>query len=181
MGRGPQRIVPVRDVGQPIRDLLRCGMLMGDQPPNNSGSNRAATPCASASARRRIVHALLLVVPLGFAAKFGLPSWLPGPVGRWSLLYGAAVCYEVFWVLVAALLAPRARSASIALGVLLATCLLEFLQLVHTPALDALRRTYWGAALLGNGFDWLDFPHYVIGCALGALLRQRLCRPSPAG
>jgi len=117
-----------------------------------------------------LICALAVVTPLGFAAKFVLPLWLPGAAGRWCLLYGAAVLYEVFWVLVLRLFAPRWSPARCAAIVLAITCALEFLQLVRVPWLVALRRTFVGAALLGNGFDWWDFPHYAIGCVAGAIV-----------
>jgi hypothetical protein len=39
-----------------------------------------------------------------------------------------------------------------------------------------LRGTFLGAALLGTTFDWWDFPHYVIGCAIGIVLAKLLDR-----
>jgi len=129
--------------------------------------------------RIRAAIALLLVTPAGFLTKFALPAWLGGAAGRWCNLYGAAVLYEVFWVLVLAVLSPRLGPRRSATGVFLATCVLEFLQRWHAPWLDDLRRTFLGAALLGNGFDWLDFPHYALGSALGGALAWRLRRETP--
>jgi hypothetical protein len=123
---------------------------------------------------RRLVLALAIVTPVGFATKFWLPGWLPEPAGRWCLLYGAAVLYEIFWVLLLALVWPRLTVWRNAAIVFLVTCILECLQLVRAGWLTAVRGTFLGAALLGNGFDLWDFPHYLAGSAMGALLLARL-------
>lgn len=55
----------------------------------------------------------------------------------------------------------------------LAICLVvEFSQLVHFPALDALRRTTAGHLALGSGFDPRDFAAYAAG-VLAAVLLER--------
>ena len=63
---------------------------------------------------------------------------------------------------------PRWRAA-----VALAFCsVVEFSQLVHFPALDALRRTTAGHLALGSGFDPRDFAAYAAG-VLAAVLLER--------
>lgn len=150
--------------------------------PAAESDNPASTAVARFVAhwRKRAILALVLVTPLGFATKFALPGWFPGPFGIWCRLYGAAVLYEVFWVLVLTAVAPRLAAWRAGGWVALATCFLEFSQSWHDPGLDALRRTFVGAALLGNGFDWWDFPHYALGSAAGALLVRRLRGALPA-
>ena len=49
------------------------------------------------------------------------------------------------------------------------TCLLEFMQLWQPSWLMQLRATRIGAALLGSGFSWSDFPPYFIGGVIGFL------------
>lgn len=131
---------------------------------------------ASGNEHHRLAVALAVVIPLGLVTKFVLPDVLPAVAGRWCLLYGAAVLYEVFWVLVVRWLAPGWSAMRCGAVVFVITCALEFLQLVRVDWLDALRRTFIGAALLGNGFDWWDFPHYVLGSAAGMWLVRRLAR-----
>lgn len=116
---------------------------------------------------RRTFHLLVLValVPLGFWVKFGVN----GPPAAWCHLYGAAVLYEVFWILLLGLVAPRLGAMRCALVVLAATCLLECLQLWHPATLEAVRGTLLGAALVGTTFDPWDFPHYLLGSLAGAL------------
>ena len=107
----------------------------------------------------RIVVVLCAVVPAGFALKF----LYHGPGAVWAHRYGAAILYEVFWVLVLRLFARGVSPRAAATGVFGATCLLEVLQLWHPAPLTAVRNTFPGAVLLGTTFDPLDFPHYVRG------------------
>lgn len=116
--------------------------------------------------RGRLILAIAAVVPVGLAVKF----CVPGAVGRWCNLYGAAILYEILWVLVLRLLMPRLSPLACGAIVFVVTCALEFLQLWHLPALQAVRSTFLGAALLGSSFDAWDFVYYVIGSALGILI-----------
>ena len=71
-----------------------------------------------------------------------------------------------------AAVAPAIRLASRA-AVALAICFaVEFSQLIHLPALDALRRTTAGHLALGSGFDPRDFAAYAAG-VLAAVLLER--------
>jgi hypothetical protein len=113
---------------------------------------------------------LLIVVPLGFGLKY-----YSGPGFSWCNLHGAGVLYEVFWCLVAFFFFPGRKSIPyIAAVVFVGTCVLEFLQLWHPPLLELVRSFHVGAWLIGNGFDWFDFPHYAIGCGLGYLIMKKM-------
>lgn len=48
----------------------------------------------------------------------------------------------------------------------------EFSQLYHVPALDAIRRTRAGHLVLGSGFDPRDFAAYAAGLLAAALLER---------
>jgi hypothetical protein len=125
--------------------------------------------------RWRIVLALLAVTAFGLAMKF-----YPGPGRWWVNDFGpASVAYEVFFMLLVLLLVPRREAVTpIAVGVCVATCLLELLQLWQPPWLQAVRRQFFGAALLGTTFSWWDLPAYPIGCTLGWFLLRWLIRRS---
>ena len=117
--------------------------------------------------RARVVRtavSLAAVVPAGFYAKL-----YRGPGAHWVNDSFAAVFYEVFWCLVLSLLLPAWSGRRIALAVLAATCALEFMQLWHPPLLEYLRSFTLGGALLGNWFDWWDFPYYFLGSGVGWL------------
>ena len=121
-------------------------------------------------ARFKIVIGIIIVIPLGFGLKL-----YTGPFHAWCNLYGAAVLYEVFWCLAARLFFTKTRHVPvIAATVFVITCVLEVLQLWHPPLLEAVRSTFIGVTLIGNGFDWFDFPHYFIGCLAGFFLLKLL-------
>ncbi|NJL57328.1 DUF2809 domain-containing protein [bacterium] len=111
--------------------------------------------------RRIVLIALVATVPIGFACKY-YQGWLDW----WWNDYGAAIFYEIFWILLAVWLLPRTKPGAIALWVFAITCVLEILQLWHPAWLQAVRATLVGRLLLGTTFSWWDFPHYAIGCAL---------------
>ena len=114
---------------------------------------------------------LCLIVPLGFYTKF-----YNGPAAEWVHNSLGGVFYEIFWCLLAFWLFPRVAPATIAVSVLLGTCVLEFLQLWHPPFLEFLRGYFICRAVLGNSFTWSDFPYYSIGSALGWVWIKRLGR-----
>ena len=119
--------------------------------------------------RRSILLALLVVTPLGFATKL-----YSGPGAAWVGNYGGGLVYVVFWILVVLAIAPRLPPGRVAVGVLCVTCGLELLQLWRPPLLEAFRSTYLGRALVGSTFSWWDFPHYIVGCAVGVGLARIL-------
>lgn len=59
--------------------------------------------------------------------------------------------------------APRLQLRWRAAGALAVSFAVEFSQLVHFPAIDALRKTALGALALGSGFDPRDFAAYTAG------------------
>jgi hypothetical protein len=68
-----------------------------------------------------------------------------------------------------ALIWPRLAPGWVALGVLVATCLLEVLQLWQPAWLQAVRATLPGRLVLGSTFSPSDFWYYLIGAGLGWL------------
>ena len=112
--------------------------------------------------RLLIILSLIVVVPMGFYTKF-----YAGPGQVWISNSFGGMVYEVFWCLLIALLFPRYRSFGIALGVFLATCILEVLQLWSPPFLVALRAGFIGRTILGSVFSAWDFPYYLLGCLAG--------------
>jgi hypothetical protein len=117
-------------------------------------------------ALRRAVPAIAAIV---IAAAMGLYSkrLYHGPAAGWVHDSLGGVFYEIFWCLALSLALPRWRAARIALVVLIATCILEFLQLWHPPLLEWLRANFIGRTILGSYFDWTDFPYYFLGSAAG--------------
>ncbi len=113
---------------------------------------------------------ICIITPIGFWFKYyrGVGAW-------WFNDYGAGVLYVVFWCLFFHLIFCRKKNAlKIAVWVLVATCLLEVLQLWHAPFLQAIRAIYICGLLIGNTFVWLDLPHYVLGAVIGFFLIKLL-------
>jgi len=125
--------------------------------------------------RRRLLGAILVLVPLGVGTKF-----YGGPGAGWVQAHAGGVLYVVFWTLVVLGGWPRLSPWTAAGAVLVATSILEGLQLWQPPLLEAIRDTFVGHAVLGSTFSWADLPHYVVGAALGGGLGQAL-RPGDAG
>ena len=122
-------------------------------------------PMSSLSCRAspwKLLAALIMVIPLGFAAKL-----YEGPARAWVNDSLSGVFYEVFWCLLGALAFRRARARSISAAVLLGTSALEFTQLWHPPLLQRIRSTFIGVTVVGDTFVPSDFVYYAIGCVLG--------------
>jgi hypothetical protein len=120
------------------------------------------------------------------AATIALGLWVHhagnalGPVGR-DVLGDALWAAMMVWLVGA--VAPRARTLprrAVALGICVGV---ELSQLVHTPALDAVRQTTLGQLVLGSGFDPRDLAAYAIGVTAAALLERavlgRRAPPAP--
>ena len=89
----------------------------------------------------------------------------------WWRSCGGGIPYVVFWITFWFMIFPFRRSVLlISIFVTIFTCLLEFMQLWKPPWLTQIRATRFGAALLGSGFTWSDFPPYFIGGVVGYLI-----------
>lgn len=81
--------------------------------------------------------------------------------------------YVIFFVLVFSLVFPKAKPFFVVLGIVLATCGIEFLQLYDAPVLTNLRASRVGRLFLGTSFSWWDFPPYFAGGCAGYFLLRR--------
>ncbi len=118
-----------------------------------------------------LLVSMSLVASIGYVIRFAQTptfAWLNDALG--------SIAYEIFWILLIAFLTPRTSLQAIAVGVCLTTCGVEWLQLWHPPFLEAARATLAGRLILGNTFNWLDFPSYVIGSGLGWLWARSVQR-----
>ena len=109
-----------------------------------------------------LIASIIFIVPLGYIIRFA-----PGTENAWLYDAFGSVAYEIFWILLVALIAPKLSVLRIAFGVCIATCCLEFLQLWQPPFLQFARSTLPGRLILGNTFMWSDFPPYFVGSLLG--------------
>jgi hypothetical protein len=113
----------------------------------------------------------LLTLILGLLWRFvfiGLPPFLYKYGG--SMLWAAMI----YWI--AALLAPQTRPLKLAVICGVIATAVEFFKLVHTPALDAFRLTFWGKVLIGQFFYWSGILAYWIAIAAAGLADSALRR-----
>ena len=78
-----------------------------------------------------------------------------------------------WWI---AAIAPAVRPLQRAAVAIAFCCLVEFSQLYHAPALDAIRQTTAGSLALGSGFDPRDFAAYAAGVLAAVMLERRITR-----
>jgi len=112
--------------------------------------------------RKITLFFLLFIIPLGFYTKF-----YSGPAHVWVNNSLGGLLYEIFWCLIFFFIFPKANPIKIALWVFSITCTLEFLQLWHPPFLEFLRGNFIVRTILGNSFNWGDFPYYFVGSLVG--------------
>ncbi len=123
--------------------------------------------------RHRLIIHLLVLIPVGLAVKYALPE----PLAGWGMQYGAAILYEIFWILMLRLIFAGWSPLRCAVTVFFATSLLEMLQLWHPFWLEGLRSYFLGRVLLGTSFDPVDFVYYFVGSAAGFGYVRRLVKP----
>ena len=125
--------------------------------------------------RARLPHAALAVgtIVLGLVVHEGGAALALGPAAR-DVLGDALWAVMIVWWLGA--LAPAMRLATRG-GLALAICAaVELSQLLHTPPLDAARRTHVGRLVLGSGFDARDLAAYTAGVLAAVLLARAVAR-----
>ncbi|MEA5572069.1 DUF2809 domain-containing protein [Calothrix sp. UHCC 0171] len=119
--------------------------------------------------RLALFISIIVIVPFGYFVRFSQGLGLP-----WLQDFLGSVAYEIFWILLVAFLYRQASPQKIAIGVFLATCGIEFLQLWQPPFLQAVRSTLIGRLVLGNTFVWSDFIAYFVGSLAGWLWLRSL-------
>ncbi len=123
--------------------------------------------------RLLIILLLIVIVPIGFFTKF-----YSGPAQDWISNSVGGLFYEIFWCLVLYFLFSKTRILLLAMIVFLTTCFLEFMQLWHPSFLEYLRSNFIGRTILGNAFNWMDFPYYIVGSFLGYVLLKFISKIS---
>jgi hypothetical protein len=114
--------------------------------------------------------ALVLIVACGvvlraYGHKYGVPAF-------WVKYGGSALWAAMYFFFFALLFRSRPREQVLYIAVLICS-LIEFVKLVHTPALDVFRLTTAGAWTLGKVFSPWNFLAYGAGLA-GAYGLDRL-------
>ncbi len=117
------------------------------------------------STRKYILITISLLIPIGFATKY-----YSGAGSIWVNNYLGGIFYVAFFVLLVAIIKPDISKWLTVGSVVGVTCALETLQLWHPPLLEIMRSSFLGRSLLGNSFDWWDFPYYIIGGYVGYII-----------
>ena len=107
----------------------------------------------------------LVIIPIGFYTKF-----YEGSYQQWVQNSLGGVFYVIFWCLMASIFFPRVKPIKLTTIVVVITCLLEFSQLIQNPFLDSIRHNFIIRTIIGNSFNWLDFPYYFVGGIFGYLI-----------
>ena len=127
--------------------------------------------------RLALLAGIVCIIPFGYGVRFS--TALNAPLLQDIV---GSLAYQVLLMMVVAFIRPRLSLVKCAVGVLIASSAIEFLQLCKAPAFLAVQGTWLGRVILGNTFLCADFPPYAIGCALGWLalrvLRERFVTPS---
>jgi Protein of unknown function (DUF2809) len=124
--------------------------------------------------RLALLLSAIASVILGYAMRFH------GPGPEWFNDGFGSVAYEIFWIVLVLFCFPKVPPLWGAIGVLVATCALEVLQLWKAPFLASMRATLPGRLILGTTFNWGDFPAYSVGCSFGygwTVWLNRFCKP----
>lgn len=130
---------------------------------------------SSALSRRLICGALLAItVPVGLAWRFA-PLHLP----PFAYKYGGSALWAMglYWLL--AMLLPRARPITVALGAANVSIAVELFKLVRDPAIDHFRTTFTGKVLIGRYFTFGAIIAYLLAIACAALLDIGLLHARP--
>lgn len=94
-----------------------------------------------------------------FGYRLGLPFFL--------VKYGGSVLWGSMVFLLVGTIVPNVRSRAIWISVAIAL-IVEFIRLVHFPALDAFRTTQFGLLLLGRVFSLWNIVAYCVGIIIAA-------------
>lgn len=122
--------------------------------------------------RRSYGISLAVTLAMGVATQFAGGANL-----EWIARQLGGTFYVLLWIFLALTAFPKWRAPLVCVGALLATMLIECMQLWHPAWLDALRSTRPGRLLLGSSFDCMDFPYYGLGCLLGLVWTRWLTGP----
>ncbi|NUP09751.1 MAG: DUF2809 domain-containing protein [Polyangiaceae bacterium] len=115
--------------------------------------------------RALYVAAALVTIGVGLAVHLGgtfLPPSVRDVMGDalWAMMIA-------WWV---AALGPQLPPVTRSLAAVAICFAVELSQLVHTPGLDAVRRSAPGHWVLGSGFDPRDLAAYALGVAVAAVV-----------
>jgi hypothetical protein len=121
----------------------------------------------------RIKYAVLTALLIGAGLLMRSPLLgLPHAIAKYS---GSIIWGGMVYAAIACLL-PKQGALRTAITASVLSAAVEFSQLWHTPALDAVRSTTIGVLLIGRFFSWWDIVSYLIGTAAACLFDRLVLR-----
>jgi hypothetical protein len=117
--------------------------------------------------RRRAFFVALAFGTIGIGLLVHASDGALGPIARDVIGDALWAAMMLWWVSAVAPGAPLMARVAMAFAVCTGV---ELSQLIHAPALDAVRGTRLGHLVLGSGFDARDFAAYALGVITAALL-----------
>lgn len=111
------------------------------------------------------IISVLLFIAVGIATKF-----YSGPGYEFIHNHLGGTIYVVFWILLFSIIFPNYSTLKLSFWVFLATCAIEFTQLIQSPFLEKLRENFVIRALIGSTFNPFDFIWYLVGAVLGYIV-----------
>jgi len=111
--------------------------------------------------RKWTILSIIIVASVGILCNF-----YTGFLSFWVRNSFGGVLYEIFWCLIILFFFSKMQPIFIVTLTFIVTCILEFLQLIHTPCLEFFRGFIIGRLILGTSFSLLDIPYYFIGCTI---------------
>jgi hypothetical protein len=108
---------------------------------------------------------IIILIPIGLLTKV-----YSGIGSEFVSNYLGGVIYVVFFIVLASLVFPKSGPIKISIIVLCVTCLIEFSQLNHSPALELFRKNFIFRTLFGSTYNPFDFIWYFVGALAGLLV-----------
>ncbi|WHA42299.1 DUF2809 domain-containing protein [Agrobacterium larrymoorei] len=121
--------------------------------------------------RLLLLFAAMLVIAAGLTLRrYGYALGLSFAVVK----YGGSVLWGSMVYLLVATAFPSATRHRLAIGIACGIAIaVEFVRLIHFPALDAFRATSFGTLLLGRVFSLWNIACYLGGIGMVVLIRRR--------
>jgi hypothetical protein len=125
--------------------------------------------------RIRLLVGAVAVIVCGLCLRaFGYDVGLPFV----AVKYGGSVLWGAMVYLLLAAVFPSRWHGHEAYVASLVVVIVEFIRLIHFPALDAFRATTTGALLLGRVFSLWNIICYVVGIGAASFMTGRVWRAS---
>lgn len=115
--------------------------------------------------RVSLIFYMVLLLSVGIASKI-----YKGPGFAFIHNKLGGVLYVMFWVLLFKAIFFSWKPIYISAGVMLASCGIEFSQLLSWESLEWIRNSFIGMTLIGHSFNFVDMIYYGLGAIISYYL-----------